>query len=135
VVDYRRQDVASAVRAWAPDGVERVVEVDLPANLQTDAAVIAPGGAISAYAVADAPVPAPRALMSANASIDFVLAYTMPGEAKAAAVQAITGALEAGALTELPATRFDLAATAAAHDAVRDGAVGKVLIDVPPPAP
>ena len=50
--------------------------------------------------------------------------------ARADAAEAITAALRDGALTALPETRFPLAETAAAHDAVRDGAVGKVLIDV-----
>ena len=40
VVDYRDEDVVAAVRAWAPDGVRRVVEVDLPANADVDAEVI-----------------------------------------------------------------------------------------------
>jgi NADPH2:quinone reductase len=38
--------------------------------------------------------------------------------------------LSEGALTEPPLHRFPLEETAAAHDAVENGAVGKVLIDV-----
>jgi NADPH2:quinone reductase len=38
--------------------------------------------------------------------------------------------LKDGALTEPPLHRFELAETAAAHDAVENGAVGKVLIAV-----
>ena len=71
-----------------------------------------------------------RALMARNAALEFVLVYTMPEQAKHDAVVAIDRALRDGALTELPVTRFPLAEAAAAHDAVRDGAVGKVLIDV-----
>ena len=59
-----------------------------------------------------------------------MLLYTVPEQAKRDAADAIGAALRDGALTALPATRFPLAETAAAHDAVRDGAVGKVLIDV-----
>ena len=40
------------------------------------------------------------------------------------------GALEVGANAGLPLYRFPLEQTAAAHDAVEAGAVGKVLIDV-----
>ena len=40
------------------------------------------------------------------------------------------GALEVGEEHGLPLTRFPLDETAAAHDAVENGAVGKVLIDV-----
>jgi NADPH2:quinone reductase len=130
VVDYRRDDVAARVGAWAPDGVDLVVEVDLARNLATDVALLAQGGTIASYAVTEAPVALPRGLMAANAGIRFVLAYTMPAHARAQAVADVTRALEDGALTPLPTHRFTLDETAAAHDAVRDGAVGKVLIDV-----
>ncbi len=46
----------------------------------------------------------------------------------AAAVAA--GALRVGAEAGLPLHRYPLEQTAAAHDAVEDDAVGKVLIDV-----
>jgi len=132
VVDYRREDVAAAVRGWASDGVRRVVEVDVATNLEADAQLLADGGVVSSYAVAGAPVPLSRALMARNAALQFVLVYTMPEEAKRAAVSAITRALQEGALSELPPARFPLAETAAAHDARRGGAVGKVLIDIRP---
>jgi NADPH2:quinone reductase len=48
------------------------------------------------------------------------------GEALAA------GALQVGEEHGLPLTRFSLDDTAAAHDAVERGTVGKVLIDVAP---
>ena len=54
-----------------------------------------------------------------------------------AALLGVVGALQLDVLKErlqaeygLPITRFDLADTAAAHDAVENGVVGKVLIDV-----
>ena len=68
--------------------------------------------------------------MTRNAVVEFVLVYTMPALAKRAAVETIAAALAAGALTSLPVTRFPLEHTGAALDAVRDGAVGKVLVDV-----
>jgi NADPH2:quinone reductase len=52
-------------------------------------------------------------------------------------VAAVSEALKARALRVgeehgLPLTRFPLQATAAAHDAVEQGTIGKVLIDVAP---
>lgn len=131
VVNYRTEDVAEAVRAWAPDGVSRVIEVNVVTNAELDAAVLAPGGTIVSYAPMAAPLPVPPGLMMRNATIEFMLVYTMPDEAKRAAVTDITAALTAGALTELPAHRFDLSDSTAAHEAVEDGAVGKVVIDIP----
>ncbi len=73
--------------------------------------------------------------MALNARLQFVLLYTVGEEALRAAADDVTaaladGALEVGEEHGLPLTRFPLAETAAAHDAVENGAVGKVLIDV-----
>jgi NADPH:quinone reductase len=131
VVNYRTDDVAEAVRRWAPEGVHRVVEVDLGRDLAADEAVLAPGGTISCYTAPSDPVALTRQLMVLNAKLAFVLVYTMPESAKHAAVADITEALHEGALTTLPLHRFPLSEAAAAHDAVENGVVGKVLIDIP----
>ena len=65
-----------------------------------------------------------------NLVLRFVLVYTIPEPALHAAVDGVAKAVGAGALTTLPLHRFPLADTAAAHDAVEAGAVGKVVIDV-----
>ena len=131
VVNYRTEDVVDAVRAWAPNGVRRVVDVSITDNLETDTGVLAPGGVVSSYAVGAEPVLLTRRLMALNAEFQFVLVYTMPEAAKRQSVEDITAALRDGALTELPALRFGLDDIAAAHDAVERGAVGKVLVDIP----
>jgi NADPH:quinone reductase len=129
-IDYRTEDVAERVRGWAPNGVGRVIEVDLARNLAVDAAVVAPGGVVMVYARTETPVQPVWELMYNNVHVDFMLVYTMPDAAKAAAVADITAALRDGALTALPGPRFPLNETAAAHDAVEGAALGKVLIDV-----
>jgi NADPH:quinone reductase len=130
VVNYRSEDVVEAVRTWAPDGVDRVIEVAVGTNIDTDAEVIVDGGVISSFGAPDKPIDPPRGLMARNCELKFVLVYTMPDAAKRDAVADITAALEQGALSALPAYRFPLEETGAAHDAVRDGAVGKVLVDL-----
>jgi NADPH:quinone reductase len=129
IVNYREEDVAEAVRAWGP--VDRVIEVAISANLETDAAVLAPTGAIACYGAPDGPLPPSRDMIVRNASIHFVLVYTMPEEAKREAVADITKALEEGALRPLPTARYALDDTQAAHEAVEGGFVGKVIIDIP----
>lgn len=131
VVNYRTEDVAPALRDFAPEGVGSIVEVDLSSNVELDAAVLAPGGVISSYGITGAPFAAPRSLYALNATLQFVLVYTIPDAAKRVAVDDITAALRAGALTEMPAVRFPLEEIAAAHDAVERGAIGKVLVDIP----
>jgi NADPH2:quinone reductase len=131
VVDYRTDDVLARVRRWAPSGVARIVEVDLLRNIGVDAQLLAPAGTISTYAGATGAIDLPRALFTSNARLEFVLVYTIPDEARRAAVTEIAQAIGAGALTLLPIHRFPLGEVAAAHNAVEAGAVGKVLVDIP----
>jgi NADPH2:quinone reductase len=125
-VDYREPDAIEQVKELS---AERIVELSLGQNLELDLAAAGPNCAIASYANEGAnPELDVRSLMRPNIVLRFVLVYTLPQEALAQAVTDITRALEEGALTEPPLHRFPLAETAAAHDAVEHGAVGKVLI-------
>ncbi|HEX4109957.1 MAG TPA: NADPH:quinone reductase [Solirubrobacteraceae bacterium] len=132
VIDYRAPDAGAEVRAAAPQGVERIVEVALGANVELDLQACATGATVAVYAseATDPTIPL-RRLMMANVMLRFVLLYWVPDDALAAAVAAISQALRAGALTSLPVHRFPLERIGEAHDAVRDGAVGKILVDLP----
>ncbi|MCW2776472.1 MAG: Alcohol dehydrogenase, zinc-binding protein [Frankiales bacterium] len=137
VLDYRRQDVAAEVRRIAPDGVDAIVEVSAAVNAAVDAQVVAMHGAVAMYADdggAEVTVPV-RAQMVPNARWQFVLVYTEPAAAKDRAVEDVRAAVRAGAVrvgeeAGLPLHVHPLADTAAAHQAVQGGAVGKVLVDV-----
>ena len=128
VLNYRQQNVAEEVRAYA-GRADRVVEVALGANLDTDLAVSGPETVVVTYAATPPdPVLPVRACMSANVTLRFVLLYTVPETAVDQAVADITDALRAGTLTPLPVHRFRLDDIAAAHEAVEKGVTGKVLI-------
>lgn len=137
VINYRTDDVVRAVREAAPDGVDTIVDVNAPANLESGLQVLKPGGTISVYAAnpgESLTIPI-RESMTKNVRYQFILTYTVTDEQKQLAVAAVTEALQAGALRVgeehgLPLTRFPLEETAAAHDAVEHGTIGKVLIDV-----
>jgi NADPH2:quinone reductase len=136
-VNYRSDDAAGQIRAIAPDGVDIVVEVSIPQNAALVADVLANHGVVSIYANNggdEAPLPI-RPNMSINARYQFLLLYTIGDEALSAAAEDITAALQDGVLpvgedAGLPLTRFALEDTAAAHDAVEQDTVGKVLVDV-----
>lgn len=130
VVNYREEDAAARIRAEAPDGVDRIVEVALDRNLALDKEVAGDNAAIAAYAEGGTASLAAGDLMSRNVVLRFVLVYTMPKPALRDAIEDVTAALADGALSELPAHRFELERIADAHDAVEGGAVGKVLVDV-----
>jgi NADPH:quinone reductase len=131
VVNYREGDPAAEIRALEPDGVNRIVELALGANMGLDLAVAAQEAVIVTYASEPTNPTLPvRELMNRNMVLRFILLYTMPREAVRQAVRDITAALEAGTLKGLPVHRYRLDDIAAAHDAVEGGAVGKVLVDL-----
>jgi NADPH:quinone reductase len=128
VVNYRDRGAADQLKSFAPQ-MDRIVEVALGANLELDLALSGPHTHIVDYAAEPAdPVLPVRRCMTANVTLRFILLYNVPGPALDQAVADITSAIEAGALTALPITRFPLDEIAAAHDAVEGGAVGKVVV-------
>jgi NADPH:quinone reductase len=136
VVNYRDDDAADRIRSAVPDGIDRFVEVALDHNLELDLAVAAPHAVITSYAadessVAEVPV---RQLMAPNLTLRFMLLYTLAPSQLRDAIERTTEALAARALTTLPLHRFSLEQIAEAHDAVEQGAVGKVVIDLQQPA-
>jgi NADPH2:quinone reductase len=136
VVNYRDGNVVEQIRAAVPQGIDRFVEVALDQNLELDLAVAAPQAAITSYAADESSVAEVhvRQLMAPNVTLRFMLLYTLPQQQLRAAIERTTEALAAGALTTLPLHRFSLEQSAEAHDAVEQGAVGKVVIDLPQPA-
>ncbi|MDH6464903.1 NADPH2:quinone reductase [Micromonospora sp. A200] len=135
VINYREQDVVEEVRKIAPDGVHTIVEVSAARNAATDVQLLRPGGAVCVYADdggAEVTLPI-RPLMVPNARWQFVLVYTEPAAAKARAVTDVAAAVAQGGArvggeVGLPLHYYPLADTAAAHQAVEDSVVGKVLI-------
>lgn len=135
VVD-RAGDVAAAVRDLAPAGVDRIVEVDVAANIRTDAQVLAPYGTIAGYSSPSNPDPVVPyfALQLKGATLRTVQVFTMPATQRAAAVRHIDAALDAGALRPTVAATFPLDDVAAAHEAAERGSGGNVLLALLPGA-
>jgi NADPH2:quinone reductase len=137
VLNYREDDVVAAVAEIAPDGVDVVVEVAASVNAGLDLAVLKTRGIVAIYANdgGDEFALPVRDNMVKNARYQFVLVYTVGEAALAAATEDITlaladGALPVGEAAGLPLHRFPLEQAAAAHQAVEDAVVGKVIVDV-----
>ncbi|MFI9643343.1 NADPH:quinone reductase [Micromonospora sp. NPDC051925] len=136
VINYREQDVVEEVHKITPDGVHTIVEVSAARNAAADVQLLRPGGAVCVYADdggGELTLPI-RPLMAPNARWQFVLVYTEPKAAKAQALTDVAAAVAQGAVrvgeeAGLPVHRYPLAQAAAAHQAVEDAVVGKVLID------
>ena len=137
VVNYRDDDAEAAILAVAPDGVDLVVEVAPAQNNPLDLAVTKVHATVSIYANngGDEFVVPLRPTFSKNLRYQFVILYTLDDGLLRAAVEDVSAAVAAGALrvgedAGVPLHHFDLDQLAAAHDAVEQGAVGKVLISV-----
>ena len=114
-----------------------VVEVAPGPNAALDLAVVKNHGTIAVYANngGDSVELDVRPFFARNLRFQGLLLYTVGEDALQVAAEDITAALKAGVLgvgeaAGLPLLRFPLEQTAAAHDAVENDAVGKVLIDV-----
>lgn len=131
VLNYRDDDFAEQLLGAAPEGVDRVIEVALGTNLDASLKVLRNHGVVVTYArdENDPAIPVWN-LMTKNVTLRFVLVYNLTRPMIEHAVQDITQALLAGAVRPLPEHRFKLDEIAAAHDAVEQGAVGKVLVDI-----
>lgn len=137
VVNYRTSDAAAEILALAPDGVDIAVEVAPAQNNELDIAVVKNRGTIAVYANngGDCFTIDVRATFSRNLRYQFLLLYTLGADLITAAAEDINAAIIAGALrvgedAGVPLHHFTLEDTPAAHQAVEDGAVGKVIIDV-----
>ncbi|MEP9385401.1 NADPH:quinone reductase [Nocardioides sp. KR10-350] len=136
-VNYRVGDPVAEIRALAPDGVDVVVEVAPAQNNDIDREVTRVRGTIAVYANngGDELTMPVRATFSKNLRYQFILLYALGEDLIQAAAEDLSAAVAAGALrvgedVGVPLHHFPLEQTAAAHQAVEDGAVGKVLIDL-----
>ncbi len=137
VINYKQQDVVHEITKIAPHGVNTIVEVSPAANAAIDAEVLALHGSVAIYANdggGQFTIPV-RQLMVPNARWQFVLMYTAPQLAMAEGVEDVSdavldGAVRVGPEVGLPLHHYPLEQAAAAHAAVQNSIVGKVLIDV-----
>lgn len=133
-IDYRREDVARRLREeTGGHGIDRVVDVDLGANLAAIAPALAPHATIAAYASMGAPdVTLPfYAMFRLNPTIRPVLVYTMGAEAEGAAIRDIERWVLVGGPRFAIAARFPLERIAEAHATVERGdKLGHVIVDL-----
>lgn len=131
VLNYRQPSFGADLAEAAAEGLDRVVDVDMAANLAGYLQHLRPHAVAVSYASSTVPLGTPVApLMGSNATLRFVRIYGVDQPNLDAAVSDITAALHEGLLRPLPWHRFPLVRTSDAHDACRQGAIGKVLIDV-----
>ena len=133
IINYRTENVVDRIKELTNGaGVDQIVEVEFGGNLETSIEVVKSGGTISTYASqADAEPKLPfYAMMYKSLSIRMVVVFGMPDEAKRQAIDDITRWLSEGKLTHHLGPKFGLSEIVAAHEAVEQGASGKVLVEM-----
>jgi NADPH:quinone reductase len=126
-------DPSAAIREHAPDGVDRIVDVAFADNADLDAAVVANGAVIAAYASrVDRPEIPFWPLLFANVTLRLLGSDDFSPDAKRQAGRDLSAAAEVGALRIPVAPHHPLAEIAAAHEHVDHGPRnGRVLLAIP----
>jgi NADPH2:quinone reductase len=123
---------AEAIRAHAPDGVDRIIEVAFSDNVDLDAAVAANDAVIAAYATRrDRPDFPLWPMLFANITIRLLGSDDFPPEAKRQAAADLTTAAQQGALSIPIGQPSPLTQIAEAHDRVDAGTRERVLVEIP----
>lgn len=128
VIDYKTEDVAARLA----NGIDRVIEVDLAANIALDVQVVRAEGDIVVYGSGqrDIPVPFGPSIMK-NIRYRFFIVYNLRPTDRARAVAELTAILESGQLQHNIAARVPLDRIVVAHELVESGgALGNVVVEV-----
>jgi NADPH:quinone reductase len=121
--------LCAAIRTVAPDGVNRIAEVDFSDHVDLDAEVIALGGVISSYySSGDRPSLPYWKLGFADTTLRLLGSDDFPSAVKARAARELTAALVDGSLRSVIAERVPLADIAHAHELVERGVDGRALV-------
>ncbi|MFD4546224.1 NADPH:quinone reductase [Streptomyces sp. NPDC058466] len=127
-----QENPAAAIRGYAPQGVDRIIEVALSDNADLDNAVAADDAVIAAYATGAARTEIPFwPLLFRNVTLRLLGSDDFPAEAKRQAARDLTSAAAVGELTVDVGDRYPLEDIARAHDRVDAGGRGRVLVTVP----
>jgi NADPH2:quinone reductase len=127
-INYKEEDAAARLAS----GVDRIIEVDLAANIALDLAVVRPEGDIVVYGSGqrDIPVPFGPSIMK-NIRYRFFIVYNLNAADRARAIADVTSMLAAGQLQHNIAARLPLDRIADAHELVESGtAHGNVVVEV-----
>ncbi len=132
-VNRHTEDVTERVRSLTGGrGVDRIVEVDLAGNMETDLACLAPHGIVASYSCSSNPLPVLPYYKFADlgAVIRFVQGFRLTAEQRMAANKMLTDLGAAGALTPFIGAEFSFSHIAQAHARVESGALGQTVLSL-----
>lgn len=134
IVNYKVEDViARIMEISGGSGVDRIIEVDLAANMPIAEACLKYGGTVLVYGSAsdmNAPVPVLQ-LGKQGVILRFMSIYTIPMADRRKGIRELSALLEANRLVHRIGARFSLEQIVKAHESVETGRLlGNVVVDV-----
>lgn len=133
VLNYRTEDLKTSVReATAGEGVDRIVEVDLAANINTDIELLRPDGEVIVYGSGAQEIAVPFSpAIRKGVHLYFFIVYNLNSKVRDQAINDLTALLSGDYLRHNIAVRLPLAQIAEAHEMVEKGQViGNVVLEV-----
>ena len=133
VINYKTDDLSTTVQdATAGQGVDRIIEVDLAANIRTDLALLHPDGEIIVYGSGAQEIPVPFSpAIRKGVHMYFFLVYILNQTVRERAIKDLSMLLEGNHLKHNIVARLPLAQIAEAHDLVEQGRIsGNIVLEV-----
>jgi NADPH2:quinone reductase len=133
VLNYRTNELSSAISgATHGKGVDRIVEVDLAANIGIDISLLRPGGEVIVYGSSAPEIGVPfSAAIRKGIHMYFFIVYNLDASVRTNAIADLSKLLEGNHLIHNIATRLPLTEIAEAHNLVEQGRViGNVILQV-----
>ena len=132
-VNYKAEDVGQRCLALTDGrGVDRIIEVDLAANIQSDLAALRTDGEIVVYGSGAPEIAVPFfASILKNTRYHFFIVYNLNAADRASALAGVSSLLRENKLKHQIAVRMPLSKAAEAHRLVESGeVVGNVVLDI-----
>ena len=133
VLNYRTDDLPSLILdATQGQGVDRIVEVDLAANMDLDISILRPGGEVIVYGSGMPEISIPfSAAIRKGIHLYFFIVYNLATAVRVSAINDLSKLLQENDLLHNIAARMPLAQIAEAHELVEQGRVmGNVVLKV-----
>jgi NADPH:quinone reductase len=133
VLNYRTDDLPSIITdATQGQGVDRIVEVDLAANMGMDTSLLRPGGEVIVYGSGAPEISVPfSAAIRKGLHLYFFIVYNLETAVRESAILDLSSLLEENRLLHNVAARLPLEQIADAHELVEQGKViGNVVLKV-----
>ena len=130
IINYRIEDIkARVVEITDGKGVDRIIEVDLKANVMNYPQLLVDHGKAIVYGSGSAPIPIPS-FIPTSTTLQFILVYTLDDELRTIYTAALNMLLIQDKLKHAIGERFPLDRIAEAHERVEAGSLGNVVVDI-----